>query len=139
MNDKFFLDTNVFVYSFDERYPAKQKKAQDLIEKALSGQKGVVSYQVVQEFLNVAQRKFEKPMTAHECRAYLDEVLWPLCAASPSVGLYRRALELKDEMNVHFYDALIIGSAEEAGCKILYTEDLQANQHIAGLIIQNPF
>jgi len=139
MNDKFFLDTNVFVYSFDARYPSKQKRAQDLIDKALSGRKGVVSYQVVQEFLNVALRKFEKPLTAHESRAYLDEVLWPLCEISPTVGLYRRALELKDEMNVHFYDALIIASASEAGCNVLYTEDLQHNQSIAGLTIQNPF
>jgi len=139
MNDKFFLDTNVFVYSFDVRYPAKQKKAQDLIDKALSGRKGLVSYQVVQEFLNVALRKFEKPLTAHESRAYLDDVLWPLCEVAPTLGLYRRALELKNEMNVHFYDALIIASASEAGCKILYTEDLQNNHHIAGLKIQNPF
>jgi len=138
MPDKFFLDTNIFVYSFDSRYPAKQKKAQQLIEKALSGRNGFVSYQVIQEFINVALRKFEKPLTVHECRAYLDDVLWPLCDGLPTLGLYRRALELKDEMTVHFYDALIIASASEIGCKILYTEDLHNNQHISGLTIQNP-
>jgi predicted nucleic acid-binding protein len=139
MTDKFFLDTNIFVYSFDSRFPSKQKKAQNLIETALSKRNGLVSYQVIQEFINVALRKFEKPLTTHECRAYLDDVLWPLYEGSPSLSFYRRALELKHEMNIHFYDALIIASASEAGCKILYTEDLQNNQQIAGLTIQNPF
>ncbi|SRR5258708_21295950 len=139
MSARFFLDTNVFVYSFDSERPSKQKKAQDLIDKALSSRTGLVSYQVIQEFLNVALRKFEKPLTVHECRSYLDQVLAPLCEVLPAVKLYQRALELKNEMNVHFYDALVIASASEAGCKILYTEDLQHNQRIAGLVIQNPF
>ena len=62
MNDRFFLDTNIFVYSFDQTAPAKSRKATQLIRKALTTQKGVISYQVVQEFFNVALKRFSQPM-----------------------------------------------------------------------------
>jgi len=139
MSAKFFLDTHVFVYSFDRRNPTKQKKAQSLIDKALSDHSGLISSQVVQEFLNVALRKFEKPLPLPESRAYLDVVLAPLCEVFPSVQLYHHALELQDQAGFGFYDSLIIASAAEGSCKILYSEDLQHNQRIAGLTIQNPF
>ena len=139
MSAKFFLDTNIFVYSFDERYPVKKKTAQSLIDQALSNHGGLISYQVVQEFLSVALRKFEKPLSLHEGRAYLDQVLSPLCDVLPSMGLYRQALELQEEAGYSFYDSLIVTSAAQGGCKILYTEDLQHDQRVAGLTIQNPF
>jgi predicted nucleic acid-binding protein len=139
MNGKFFLDTNIFVYSFDSRYPAKQQKAQRLIDKALADHAGLISYQVVQEFLHVALRKFEKPLSSQECRSYLDQVLSPLCDVLPSMNLFRQALEVKEESGFGFYDSLIVASAVQGGCKTLYTEDLQNGQHVAGLTIQNPF
>lgn len=54
MSDRFFLDTNIFVYSFDQTAVVKAGKAVQLIRKALTTQKGIISYQVVQEFFNVA-------------------------------------------------------------------------------------
>jgi predicted nucleic acid-binding protein len=139
MSAKFFLDTNIFVYSFDGRHPAKQKKAQDLIDQALADHSGLISSQVVQEFLNVALRMFEKPLSVHEGRSYLDLVLNPLCEVFPTVKLYHQALELQGETGFSFYDSLIIASAFAGGCKVLYTEDLQHNQRVAGVTIQNPF
>jgi len=139
MSGKFFLDTNIFVYSFDARHAPKQKKAQGLIEKALSSHDGLVSYQVVQEFLNVALRKFEKPLTPPEARTYLDTVLAPLCRTLPTIQLYQQALELREETGFGFYDSLILASALEAGCKTLYTEDLSHQQRIGNLTVQNPF
>ena len=139
MSVKFFLDTNIFVYSFDGRHPAKQKKAQSLIDKALMDHSGLISYQVVQEFLNVALRQFEKPLSLHEGRSYLDLVLSPLCEVFPTAKLYHQALELKAEMGFGFYDCLILASALIGGCKLLYTEDLQHHQNASGLIIENPF
>ena len=61
MKDKFFLDTNIIVYSFDSGDSAKRKVSGELIKRAHQG-KGCISFQVIQEFLNVATRKFEKPM-----------------------------------------------------------------------------
>ena len=62
MSDKAFLDTNIFVYSFDLTAPKKSAVAGSLIRSALQSQTGVVSYQVVQEFFHVALRRFAQPM-----------------------------------------------------------------------------
>ena len=139
MSVKFFLDTNIFIYSFDLGHVLKQKTAKGLIERALKGRDGMISWQVAQEFLNVALRKFETFISPAEVRVYFDVVLTPLRWIDPSPRLYHRALELKAESGFAFYDSLILASAEEGGCKTLYTEDLGHRQKIAGLTIQNPF
>jgi predicted nucleic acid-binding protein len=54
--DKYFLDTNILVYTFDSNDILKRKHSQHLLEHALETQLGVISYQVVQEFLNVSSR-----------------------------------------------------------------------------------
>ena len=59
MRDKYFLDTSIFVYSFDKNFKEKQKIAQKLISNAVKSGKGVISYQIIQEFLNVATGKFK--------------------------------------------------------------------------------
>jgi len=78
MNGRFFLDTNVFVYSFDRRASAKVRRATQLIRRAAATRKGIVSYQVVQEFFNVALRRFAQPMTVAEAEQYLATVFRPL-------------------------------------------------------------
>lgn len=55
MSDRFFLDTNIIVYSFDSSQPGKQLIAKKLIQDALQNQSGCISYQVIQEFLNALQ------------------------------------------------------------------------------------
>jgi|GEM_PF-1641479 hypothetical protein len=54
MSAEFFLHTNLFVHSFDKRFPDEQARYQDLIATALEMRRGVNSWQVVQEFINVA-------------------------------------------------------------------------------------
>lgn len=139
MNAKYFLDTNIFVYSFDAKSPAKQKRAQALIEQALMDGLGTISFQVLQEFCNVALKKFEKPLSIRECKAYIAEVLEPLCNAFPGTDLYRLALDIREEAGLGFYDSLIVASAVQGGCKLIYSEDFQNGRKIAGTVIQNPF
>jgi predicted nucleic acid-binding protein len=139
MNDKFFLDTNVFVYSFDGSAPSKRKKAEGLIRDAIGKRNGCISFQVVQEFLNTATRKFSTPLSADDALLYLTRVLEPLCEVFADVALYRSAIETMNAFHYSFYDSLIIASALQAGCKVLYTEDLQHGQKIKGLKILNPF
>ena len=139
MKGKYFLDTNILVYSFDASAKKKQIQAQKLIQEALAKQSGMISYQVVQEFINLARRKFEKPLSLREQLTYLDEVLDPLCMVQSGSQLNRKALRIQEEAEISFYDALIVASANEGGCKILYSEDLQHNQIISGVKVQNPF
>ncbi len=139
LRGKFFLDTNVLVYSFDPNEPAKQQTARQLIKMALSSQMGVISSQVVQEFLNVSQRKFARPMSVTEARRYLNSVLLPLCQHFPSINLYDKALMLREETEYSFYDSLIVAAAIEMGCKTLLSEDLQDGRTLHNLTILNPF
>lgn len=139
MNAKYFLDTNVIVYAFDPRELEKQKRALALIAAALQAGQGMISSQVVQEFLNVATRKFSPPLTVEDARVYLKAVLGPLCDVYPDQALYDLSLELKHETGYSFYDSLILAAALRGECEILYSEDLRAGQQIRGLKIVNPF
>jgi predicted nucleic acid-binding protein len=135
----FFVDTNIFVYSFDRNAPEKQQRARQLIQSALSTQRGIISTQVVQEFLNVALRKFARPMTASEAREYLRVVLAPMCQHYPSLALYDRSLLLQEETGFSFYDSLIVAAALESGCSTLLSEDLQHGRNVQGVALVNPF
>lgn len=139
MKDKFFIDTNVFVYSFDTSNQTKQQKANELIKKALHDHVGIISSQVVQEFINVSTRKFSTPMSIQDSEKYLKQVLSPLCQVFTSIDLYFKALDVMDRWQFSFYDSLIISAALQADCQTLYSEDLQHNQKIQTLTIVNPF
>jgi predicted nucleic acid-binding protein len=139
MSVKFFLDTNIFVYSFDPRDKIKQKISMELINQALDTQNGMISYQVIQEFLNVSTRKFSKPLSVDDAKYYLQKVLDPLCQIYPNIDIYSEALLLSKRTGYSFYDSLILVSALAGNCKEIYTEDLQDNQQITGLTILNPF
>lgn len=134
-----FLDTNVFVYTFDARAPAKRKRARTLVKESLASGDGCVSSQVANEFTNLALRKFQVPLTSDECRAYFDNVLAPMCHVGWSPDLFRRALELHGRTQLSWYDALIVSAALEGGCETLYSEDLQDGQRFGDLIVRNPF
>src|SRR6267143_3839751 len=94
MSDRFFLDTNLFVYTFDAKAPGKAKKAVQLIRRAADTGEGIISYQVVQEFFNVALRRFPQPMNVAEAEQYLITVFRPLLAIHSSPALYLEALRL---------------------------------------------
>jgi predicted nucleic acid-binding protein len=136
---RWFLDTNVFVYTFDAGSPAKRERARALVAGSLKTRRGVISFQVVQEFLNVATRKFAAPLTAADCRTYLTEVLDPLCEVQSGPDLYRDALAVRERTGFAFYDSLIVAAAARAGCDRLYSEDLPHGQRVGGVLIENPF
>jgi predicted nucleic acid-binding protein len=135
----FFLDTNILIYAHNKDESGKQSIAKQLVHDALLTGRGIISIQVVQEFLNTARRKFKQPMTIEECRRHLQMVLEPLCQYFPSISSYDRALLIVQETGYHFYDALILAAAIESGCRTLLTEDLQHGRKVQGLTIVNPF
>jgi predicted nucleic acid-binding protein len=139
MSDKFFLDTNIFVYSFDLAAAKKASRARSLIKRAIDTGAGIVSYQVVQEFFNVALRRFAVPLSAAEAEQYLSATFRPLLAVHSSQALYGRALELSARHKLAWYDSLILASALEGSCNVLYSEDFQHTQKFGDLRIENPF
>lgn len=135
-----FLDTNIFVYAFLASDPLKQAKAVQLIEASLGSGQGCVSYQVLQEFANVARKKFAVRMAAADCRAFIDAAMQPMNRVASSTELIHSALDLQDELRYSFYDSLVIAAALQAGADTLYSEDLQHSQRVRGLLrIVNPF
>ena len=134
-----FLDSNVFVYLFDEASPSKQRIAQELIRVGLQTGDATISFQVIQETLNVMTRKFETRATPDEVRRFMDRVLLPLWTIMPSEALYHRALDIHGRYGFSFYDGMIIGAALAAGCRRLHSEDFQDGQRIDQLTIVNPF
>src|SRR6267143_2074525 len=139
MSDRIFLDTNVFVYALSKSVPSKQVIASGLVKEAIESGKGIISFQVVQEFFNVAFRRFAPPMTPAEAEQYLSVTFRPLLAVHSSPSLYREALQFFGKHSVSWYDALIVAAAIEVQCGILYSEDFQHGQRFNSLRVQNPF
>lgn len=139
MSARFFLDTNVFVYSFDPSAPNKAAQAAKLIAKAIEARSGIVSYQVVQEFFNVALRRFAKPMSNLDAEQYLIGTFRPLLAVHSSPLLYGEALRILARFRLAWYDALIVAAAIEGRCEVLYSEDFQHGQQMESVKIINPF
>ncbi len=108
-----------------------------MVQRSLSRGTGCISYQVVQETLNVANRKLS--FAEEDSRTLLADILAPLWTVHPSTHLYERGLEVRARYRFGFYDSIIIAGAIESGCTRLYSEDLQHGQRVQSLTIENPF
>ena len=89
-----FLDTNIFVYAFLVSEPRKRAKVVELIETSLGSGRGCISYQVVQEFANVARKQFATRLSAGDCKAFIDAAMLPLNRVASSTALIHTALDL---------------------------------------------
>ena len=132
-----FLDSNVLVYSVDNRFPEKRQRAMELVSRSVIEATGCISFQVVQETLNLLIGKLGTP--ASQLRVLMDDVLVPLWQVYPSPTLYQDAIAIHGRYGFSFYDSLIIAAALEANCTRLYSEDMQHGQRIERLTILNPF
>jgi predicted nucleic acid-binding protein len=139
MSDRFFLDTNIFVYSVEGARSAKRERATELIAAGLRSGKGTISYQVIQEFFNVAFRRLNPRMTFAEAEQQLAWTFSPMLTVHSSPLLFGEALVLSRRYSLSWYDSLIVAAAVESKCGILYSEDLQDGQSFGDLKIVNPF
>ena len=134
-----FLDSNVLLYQFDRKALQKQSVAREIIVNALTTRSAIISFQGVQETINVLTRKLPVPMAELDVQDVLNNMLIPLMRVMPSAALYTDALRIAQRFKFSFYDALIVAAAQSAGCKRLLTEDMQHGDVIDGLRIVNPF
>jgi predicted nucleic acid-binding protein len=126
-----FFDTNILVYAFLDI--AKREQALNLIASG-----GIISAQVLNEFTNVARRKRQREWPDIETAISVIRLRFPDIAPL-TADTHAAALDLARDHGFAFYDALIVAAAIEAGCDILYSEDLQHGRAIGGLIMRNPF
>ncbi len=131
-----FIDTNVLVYAESTDETVKQRIAIDLIRHLPFARLGVISTQVLNEYIHVGLRKLDLPH-AHvreqlRCYRQLD-----LAAVTPDT--IELALDLHQSHALSYWDALIVASAHIAGCTQLLTEDMGTGQVLAGVKLVNPF
>ena len=136
MPARLFLDTNVLVYAFDWSEPEKRLAAQEIIQREMDW---CISWQVVQEFSNLALHRFKKPMLPDDLRDYLDLVLLPNCRVMPTAAIYGQALRIQSQAKYPLYDSLIVAAALVSGAKQLYSENLEPGGLFGHLEIVNPF
>jgi len=127
-----FFDTNILIYAFaaDDQRSAT---AESLIAEG-----GVIGVQVLNEFANVALRKLRWPWDQIDAAlGVIHDLLGPVAPLTTSI--HSRAVALARRHTLPVYDALIVSAAEDAGCRILFSEDLQHGRQFGELTIQNPF
>jgi len=134
MSDNVFLDTNTIIYAYSLSDIGKQSVS----SKLLLNNKCIVSTQVLNEYCNVCLKKFS--MLVSEVLSDIDNILDNCGLIRVSETTIKRALFIQERHKYSYYDSLIIASAMESNCSVLYSEDLQHGQVIDGsLKIMNPY
>jgi len=137
MSDKTFIDTNVLIYAHDIDANAKHKIAKEVLQELWSERTGILSAQVLQEFYVNVTRKIPSPLSKDLARLVVSSyAIWCL-ETTPTEIL--AAFRIEDESRIGFWDALIVSSAAKSGANRILSEDLNAGQRIAGILVVNPF
>jgi len=134
--DRFFVDSNVLLYAMDRRADTKRFGANTWVSQLWKHQAGRLSWQVLHEFYTNAVRKINVPVDAARSLVRSYEIWNP---EQPSIAALERAWQWCDVAQVNFWDALIVASAEQAGCRWLLSEDFQPGRQFAGITVVNPF
>jgi predicted nucleic acid-binding protein len=137
MSDRVFLDTNILVYTI-EQGGSNQEKSSVALELARRDDI-CISTQVLGEFYNaVTSSRRKSPLTHDEATAWIQ--LWKRYdvrdITTKHVDL---ALEIADRFRLSYYDSLILSAARDAGCQVLYSEDMSDSQDYEGVTVTNPF
>jgi len=132
MSDRYFFDTNVLIYAFAAE-DARSARAESLIAEG-----GVIGVQVLNEFTHVTRRKLRWQWDQIEAALAVLEELFG-AAAPLTTAIHARAVILAREHELSFYDALIVAAAQDAGCRTLFSKDLQHGQKFGTLTVANPF
>ena len=132
-----FFDTNVLVYAATKQDARKGEIAREIISHALIvNHDGCISTQVLAEFANTMIGKL------HHDKESIDgfiDYYRELLATDVTIDLVRRAMAVKEEYGLQFYDALIVATAAKLGCHEIVTEDLNPDWTYCGMAVVNPF
>src|ERR1700681_1295641 len=137
MSDKTFVDTNVLIYAHDVDAKAKHQVAKNVLRELWNQRTGVLSMQVLQEFYVNVTRKIASPLPKDTARRIVNSyAIWCMETTPAEISA---AFRIEDESKIGFWDALILASAAKSGATRILSEDLNAGQQIAGVLVENPF
>jgi predicted nucleic acid-binding protein len=131
--NKIALDTNILIYSHEKNDLTKWNIAMDALDES-----PIISTQVISEYINAAKRiyKISKQDILELCMGNLEGCI----IQSVSISTLKLAQYIINRYDLQIFDSIVIASALEAGCEILYSEDMQNGLLIEGkLKIINPF
>jgi predicted nucleic acid-binding protein len=135
-NSRFFVDTNVLLYSLDPGNVEKRDRARQWLKALWENGAGCLSWQVLHEFYVNAVRKMGAPPL--EVRATV-EVFCEWRPIDNSLEMVQRAWQWSDEAQLSYWDSMIVAAAERGGCSWLLSEDFQTGRKLAGVTIVSPF
>jgi len=130
MKDKVFFDTNIIVYLFDKSEEKKHTQARKIFIASLQDATSYISNQVINEFIVIASQKIENPIPLNHIRKNLEFLRTSLNIHTIDFETSLKAIDVKLKYHFSFWDSLIIASALESNCSILYSEDMQRGQVI---------
>lgn len=132
-----FVDTNVLLYAVDPRHPAKQSAAQAWLALCWQRDCGRISTQVLNE-LYANLRRVAPDLGVDEARRMVREYrAWTTWIVDDET--VDAAWALQDRFTFGYWDALMVAAAQQQGCALLLTEDLQHDLQVDRLRIINPF
>jgi len=135
-------DTNLLVYAWDPRDPAKQQRARRLLHDGFNSNSIRIAHQAVIEFVSVITRPLPsgKPiLTRREARQETEEILAHVSVLYPNVDVLRAALRGHVEYQLSWYDAHMLAYAEVFGLTELLSEDFQHGRVYGNVRVVNPF
>lgn len=133
-----FLDTNILIYAFDTSTGEKYQRASKLLEELWVEENGCISIQVLQEFyVNVTRKALQALEPVQAATIIRDLSNWKV--HRPVTEDVLAAISIQQKYQISFWDAMIVRSAKESNCKILYSEDLSNRQNYGGVRVSNPF
>jgi predicted nucleic acid-binding protein len=137
MSDRTFVDTNVLIYEHDVAGGARHQIANTALRKLWNERTGVLSMQVLEEFYVNVTRKIPLPLSRQVARQIVS--IYAIWCMETTASEIAAAFRIEDESQIGFWDALIVSSAAKSGANRILSEDFNAGQRIAGIVIENPF
>lgn len=133
-----FVDTNVLLYAYDPSAGEKHLRARTLVGELGRARRGALSVQVLQEFYVNVVRKIAVPLSPSDAGDRI-RMLSRWTVHSPLAHDVISGTEISEQHQISLWDAMIVRSASELGCTVLWSEDLNSGQRINGVEIRNPF
>lgn len=139
--ERFFIDSNVLIYSYDSAEPEKQHVAQQLIAGLMANGNGALSVQVLGEFFVSVTRRIRNPLSIEQADAAVDLIssLPKIAVIEIDLAMVLRAIATHGRYGTTYWDSLIIAAAERAGCTRILSEDMNPGQSYHGIVAVNPF
>ncbi len=133
-----FVDTNILVYAHDVTAGDKHTRAKQLVADLWANGNGCLSIQVLQEFYVTVTRKVQRPLDLDIARQHVED-LGQWLVHSPTIGDVVKAIQLHQRAQLSFWDAMVLTSARQLSCDVLWSEDLSEGQNVAGVTVRSPF